>query len=182
MRKLFAVLAACMILALPAAAQQVTKVGICDFTRVLSTAYKESKAYRDYDAAKADYAKEITNTTRDITDLENQKLDADKAGNQDLSLTLEKKIADKQAYLENYRRVKLAILQQQADRLLSGPVLKEIMDVVNYVAEGDGYALVLRSDGDFGAGILYRIMEIDITDKVIKELFNRAGKTYTGGQ
>ncbi len=78
--------------------------------------------------------------------------------------------------------MKLAILQQQADKLLSGPVLKEIMDVVNYVAEGDGYALVLRSDGDFGAGILYRIMEIDITDKVIKELFNRAGKTYTGGQ
>ena len=54
--------------------------------------------------------------------------------------------------------------------------------MVNYVAEGDGYALVLRSDGDYGAGILYRIMEIDITDKVIKELFNRAGKTYTGGQ
>ena len=78
--------------------------GICDFTRVLSTAYKESKAYRDYDAARADYTKEITATTRDITDLENQKLDADKAGNQDLSLTLEKKIADRKAYLENYRR------------------------------------------------------------------------------
>ncbi len=182
MRKLIAVCAALVVMALPGAAQQVTKVGICDFTRVLSTAYKESKAYRDYDAAKNDYVKEVAATTRDITDLENQKLDADKAGNKDLSLSLEKKIADRKAYLENYRRVKSAILQQQADRLLSGPVLKEIMDVVNYIAEGDGYALVLRSDGDFGSGILYRIMEIDITDKVIKELFNRAGKTYTGGQ
>lgn len=182
MRKLIAVCSVLVVMALPGAAQQVTKVGICDFTRVLSTAYKESKAYRDYDAAKNDYVKEVAATTRDITDLENQKLDADKAGNKDLSLSLEKKIADRKAYLENYRRVKSAILQQQADRLLSGPVLKEIMDVVNYIAEGDGYALVLRSDGDFGSGILYRIMEIDITDKVIKELFNRAGKTYTGGQ
>ena len=182
MRKLIPVLAVLAVVSVPLTAQQVTKVGICDFTRVLSTAYKESKAYRDYDAAKNDYAKEVANTTRDITNLENQKLDADKAGNQDLSLSLEKKISDRKAYLENYRRVKLAILQQQADRLLSGPVLKEIMDVVNFVAEGDGYALVLRSDGDFGSGILYRIMEIDITDKVIKELFNRAGKTYTGGQ
>ena len=182
MRKLIPVLAVLAIVSVPLTAQQVTKVGICDFTRVLSTAYKESKAYRDYDAAKNDYAKEVAATTRDITDLESQKLDADKAGNKDLSLSLEKKIADRKAYLENYRRVKLAILQQQADRLLSGPVLKEIMDVVNFVAEGDGYALVLRSDGDFGSGILYRIMEIDITDKVIKELFNRAGKTYSGGQ
>ncbi|HVO39012.1 MAG TPA: OmpH family outer membrane protein [Spirochaetia bacterium] len=182
MRKLVPVIIALICGALPAAAQQVTKVGICDFTRVLSTAYKESKAYRDYDAAKNDYTKEVAATTRDITDMENQKLDADKAGNKDLSLSLEKKIADRKAYLENYRRVKLAILQQQADRLLSGPVLKEIMDVVNYIAEGDGYALVLRSDGDFGSGILYRIMEIDITDKVIKELFTRAGKTYSGGQ
>ena len=182
MRRLFAAVAASLILALPVTAQQITKVGICDFTRVLSTAYKESKAYRDYDAARADYMKEITATTRDITTMENQKLDADKAGNQDLSLSLEKKIEDKKAYLENYRRVKLAILQQQADKLLSGPVLKEIMDVVNYVAEGDGYALVLRSDGDYGSGIIYRIMEIDITDKVIKEIFNRAGKNYTGSQ
>ena len=182
MRKLLTALAAAMMLALPVAAQQVTKVGVCDFMRVLSSAYKESKAYRDYDAARQDYAKEITATTRDITDLENQKLDADKAGNKDLSLALEKKIADRQAYLDNYRRVKLTILQQQADKLLSGPVLKEIMDVVNYVAEGDGYALVVRSDGDYGSGILYRIMEIDITDKVIKELFNRAGKPYVEGQ
>ena len=182
MRTLVPLLAALLVSVFPLAAQQITKVGICDFTRVLSTAYKESKAYRDYDAAKNDFIKEVAATTRDITDLENQKLDADKAGNQDLSLSLEKKIADRKAYLENYRRVKSAILQQQADRLLSGPVLKEIMDVVNYVAEQDGYALVLRSDGDFGSAILYRIMEIDITDKVIKELFNRAGKTYTGGQ
>jgi outer membrane protein len=167
-------------LAFPLFAQQVTKVGICDFTKVLSTVYRESKAYRDWDAARADYNKEVSATLGDITDLENQKLEAEKAGNRDLSLSLEKKIADRKAYLDNYRRVKGAILQQQADKLQSGPVLKEILEVINFIAEGEGYSLVFRSDSDYGAGILYRIIEIDITEKVIKELFSRAGKKYGG--
>jgi outer membrane protein len=184
MRRTAIFAAALFALSIPLCAQQVTKVGICDFTKVLSTVYRESKAYRDWDAARADYNREVSATLNDITDLENQKLDADKAGNRDLSLSLEKKIADRKSYLENYRRVKGAILQQQADKLQSGPVLKEILEVVNFIAEGDGYSLVFRSDGDYGAGILYRIIEIDITEKVIKELFSRAGKKYggTGGQ
>jgi outer membrane protein len=171
-------------LAFPLCAQQVTKVGICDFTKVLSTVYRESKAYRDWDAARSDFNREVSATAKDISDLENQKLETDKTGNRDLSLSLEKKIADRKAYLDSYRRVKGAILQQQADKLQSGPVLKEILEVINFIAEGDGYSLVFRSDSDYGAGILYRIIEIDITDKVIKELFSRAGKKYsgTGGQ
>jgi len=169
---------------LPLCAQQVTKVGICDFTRVLGTAYRESKAVRDWNAANSDYNREIQSTTREITDLESQKLDAEKSGNKDSALGLEKKIADRRAYLDNYRRVKKAILQQQADKLQSGPILKEILDAINFIAEQDGYALILRSDGDNGAAMLYRIIEVDITEKVIQELFKRAGKTYTipGGQ
>ncbi len=168
-------------LAAPLAAQQVTKVGICDFTKVLSTAYRESKTVRDWEAAKADYQKEVSTTSKEITDLESQKLDADKAGNRELSLSLEKKIADRKQYLDNFRRVRGQVLQQQAEKALTGQVVRDILSAINLVAEQEGMSLVFRSDGTYGESIIYRLPEVDVTEKVIKELFSRAGKTYTGG-
>jgi len=176
-------LAAGIALAAPVAAQtqQVTKVGIIDFTKVLLTAYKDTKGYRDYDQARGDYNREISSRTKDITDLQSQKLDADKAGNKSLSLSLEKTISDRQKDLDTYKRVKGAILMQQLGGLMTGPVLQEIYDVVKYVAETGGYALILRIDTDARDLFLYRIPEIDITDNVVQEIMKRQGKT-SGGQ
>jgi len=171
----------CAALAAPLAAQQVTKVGICDFTKVLSTAYRESKTVRDWEAAKVDYQKEVSTTSKEITDLESQKLDADKAANRELSLSLEKKIADRKQYLDNFRRVRGQVLQQQAEKALTGQVVRDILSAINLVSEQEGMSLVFRSDGTYGESIIYKLPEVDITEKVIKELFSRAGKTYTGG-
>jgi outer membrane protein len=166
-------------LCLPAAAQtsEVTKIGLCDFTRVLLTAYKDTKAYRDYDQARSDIAKETARLTNELTDLQNQKLDADKANNTTKSLQLQKTISDKTDYLNTYKTVKNAWLAQQGNSLLTGPVLSEILDVVNQVAEAGGYALIIRSDTDAArAMVLYRIPEIDITDDVVKMILQRQNK------
>jgi len=183
MKTLLCALAACLALSGPLSAQtqQVTKVGVVDFTKVLLTAYKDTRGYRDYDQARADYNKEISTRTRDITDLQSQKLDADKANNKTLSLSLEKTISDRQKDLDTYKRVKGAILMQQLSGLMTGPVLQEIYDVVKFVAEGGGYSLILRTDTDARDLFLYRIPEVDITDDVIQEIMKRQGKT-TGGQ
>jgi len=179
MKRILLALGVCVSVALPlqAQTQQVTKVGICDFTKVLSTAYKDTKALRDFDQAKSDIYKEIA-ASKEIADFQNQKLDADKANNKAQSLALEKAIADKQNDLDSYRRVKNAWLAQQSNALLTGPVLKEIYDQMTLVAESGGYALVLRSDGAYRDIILYRIQEIDITDDVIAAIFAKQGKTY----
>jgi Skp family chaperone for outer membrane proteins len=183
MKRIVPALALCMALASPLAAQtqQVTKVGIIDFTKVLLTAYKDTKGYRDYDQARGDYNKEVSARTKDITDLQSQKLDADKAGNKTLSLTLEKTISDRQKDLDTYKRVKGSILSQQLGGLMTGPVLQEIYNVVKYISETGGYALVLRIDTDSRDLFLYRIPEIDITDDVVQEIMKRQGKT-SGGQ
>ncbi len=182
-KRLAVLLAALSLSALPLAAQtqQVTKVGIIDFQKVLLTAYKDTKAYRDYDAAQSDYAKEIAARTKEITDLQSQKLDADKANNTTLSLTLEKSIGDKQKDLTTFRTIKGSILQQQYSTLQTGPVLAEILDVVQFISEQDGFALVMRSDADAMKGvILFKIPEIDITDDVIAEIQSRQGKGSSG--
>ena len=148
---------------------------------ILRTAYREFKTVRDWEAAKSDYQKEVSAATKEIADLESQKLDADKAGNRDLSLSLDKKIADRKQYLDNYRRVRGQILQQQAEKALTAQVVRDILSAINLVAEQEGMSLVFRSDGSYGESMIYRLPEIDITEKVIKELFSKAGKTYTGG-
>lgn len=183
MKRILLAMAACAALAVPLAAQtqQVTKVGIIDFTKVLLTAYKDTKGYRDYDLARGDYNREISARTKDITDLQSQKLDADKAANKSLSLSLEKTISDRQKDLDTYRRVKGAILAQQLGGLMTGPALQEIYEVVKYVAETGGYALVLRMDTEARDLFLYRIPEIDITDDVVQEIMKRQKKN-TGGQ
>jgi Skp family chaperone for outer membrane proteins len=182
-KRILLAMAACAALAVPLAAQtqQVTKVGIIDFTKVLLTAYRDTKGYRDYDQARGDYNREISARTKDITDLQSQKLDADKAGNKSLSLSLEKTISDRQKDLDTYRRVKGAILTQQLSGLMTGPALQEIYEVVKYVAETGGYALVLRIDTEARDLFLYRIPEIDITDDVVQEIMKRQKKN-TGGQ
>ncbi len=179
MKRLILTLAACVAMTLPAGAQtqEVTKIGLCDFTKVLLTAYKDTKAYRDYDQASQDIRKEIARLTNELTDLQNQKLDADKAGDTTKSLTLQKTINDKTEYLNTYRTVKSAWLAQQGNSLLTGPVLAEILDVVNQVAEAGGYSLIIRSDTDAArAMVLYRIPDIDITDDVVKMILQRQGK------
>jgi Skp family chaperone for outer membrane proteins len=183
MKRLLLALVLTSAFALPLAAQtqQVTKVGVIDFTKVLLTAYKDTKGYRDYDQSWTDYTKEVSARTKEINDLQSQKLDADKAGNKTLSLTLEKSISDKQTYLDTLKRVKGTVLQQQLAGLLTGPVLQEIYDVVRFVAENGGYSLILRIDTQYRDIFLYRIPEIDITDDVVAEIVKRQGKV-SGGQ
>lgn len=180
-RAVFVVIVA--VLGIPLWAQSVTMVAICNWTQVLTTAYKETQAVRDLADFRAAYLKDIQELTQEISDLENQKLDADKAGNKDLSLKLEQSIEDKKAYLDDYQRIKADAYKRQADKILAAtsPLVKQILEAVHFVSERDGYALVLRSDGPYADIILDNIPEIDITQKVIKRIYELAGKTYTEG-
>jgi Skp family chaperone for outer membrane proteins len=183
MKRFVATLVVLAAFSLPAVAQtqQVTKIGVIDFTKVLLTAYKDTRGYRDYDQAWTDYTREVASRSKEINDLQSQKLDADKAGNKTLSMNIEKSISDKQTYLDTLKRVKGTVLQQQLAGLLTGSVLQEIYDVVRFVAENGGYALILRVDTQYRDIFLYRIPEIDITDDVVAEIMKRQGKA-TGGQ
>lgn len=169
------------LVALGLQAQQVTKVGICDFSRVLNTSYRESRTVREFFEAQQTIKKEQAAIEQEIASLENQRLEADKAANTDLVLSLDKNLADKRRYLEDYKRIKGDWVRQQQQTILSSSnFLREILEVVKVVAESEGIALVVRSDGTGADLILFNIPEIDITEKVIKEIFRRAGKSYTG--
>lgn len=160
-------------------AQQVTAVAVCDWNKVLTTSYKESKAVRELDDFRVAFQKELAGLGSELTTLENQKLDADKAGNKELSLQLEKSIEDKKNYIADFRRIRNETYKSKAAKLFTGSIVSEIQDAIRFVAERDGYALVIRSDGSMAENILLNIPEIDITDAVIQRIY-QVGKN-TGG-
>jgi outer membrane protein len=173
MKRIGLVLCALALAAAGAAAQtqDVTKVALCDFFKALQTSFKDTKAFRDYDQAQGDVAKEITRLTNEITDLQNQKLDADKSKDAAKSLSLQKTIDDKTTYLSTYRTVKTQWLTQQRNNLMTGPALAEVYDAVKSVAQAEGYSIVLRSDTDaMRSMLIYYLPEIDITAEVIQKI------------
>ncbi len=170
-----------LLLGLSLEAQQVTAIAICDWSQVLTASYKESKAVRELDDFRSTFQKELVALGNEISDLENQKLEADKAENKELSLQLEKTIASKRTYRDDFRRIRTETYNSRAAKVFTGPIVSEIQDAIRFVAERDGFALVIRSDGSGAGLIVHNIPEIDITERVIKRIYEVAGKTYTGG-
>jgi Skp family chaperone for outer membrane proteins len=68
-RAVFAILFAAAALGL--GAQQVTKVGICDFSRVLNTSYREAKTIREFLDAQATIRKEQAAIEKEIAEDQN---------------------------------------------------------------------------------------------------------------
>jgi len=153
-----------------------TKVGLCDVQRIRDVYFKESKAARDLEDFRNQYAKESAQMTAEITDLENQRLDAERSGNRDLALKLDKQVTSKKSYLEQYKQLKNQKYKLLNDEAQKSTFVKELADAIQKVAEMEGFALILRMN-NFDAVIFY-IPEIDITDKVIKAL--REAQAQTG--
>jgi hypothetical protein len=101
----------------------------------------------------------------EIQDLEERKLDAENRGNSRDALELDSVIQDKKRYYQEYVRVRGNQIQQAAANLGSSNALaSEILREIQYVAESNGFSLVLkRSDPN----LLWWSYEVDITELVL---------------
>jgi outer membrane protein len=168
-RGLFLAVAAFLLpLGLSAQGLTKTKVGLCDVQRIREVYFKDSKAARDLEDFRNQYTKETAQINAEITDLDNQRMDADRAGNRDQALKLEKQVTAKKAYLDQYKQVKNQKYKQLYEDAQSSTFVKEMADAIRRVAEAEGFALILRLN-NFDAVVFYT-QEIDLTDKVIKSL------------
>lgn len=144
-----------------------TKVGLCDVQKIQDTYYKESKAARVLEEFKSQYAREMADMSAKITELENQRLDAERAGNREQALRLEKQAADQKSFQEQYKQVKNAKYKLLYEEAQKSAFTDELIAAIEKVAEAEGYALILDKQK---TNALYWIPEIDATDKVIKAL------------
>ncbi len=159
-----------LICALPLIAEEITKIAVLDYTRVLSAFYADSAEARKIDELKTAFAENVRKLQEEIQSLEERKLDAENRGDSRNALDLDSRIQDKKQFYQEYVRVRGNQIQQSAANLGSSSELaREILKEIQYIAESNGFSVVLkRSDPN----LLWWSYEVDITDLVLQRLMN----------
>lgn len=152
-------------------ADQITKIAVVDYNRILSNYYGESQEVREIAQFEDEIRQQIIILDSEVKELENQLLEARQDGDQREILDLEAAIEDKKNFLVDYIRVKRAQLEEMKRRLESElSVVDEILVAIQYVAESNGFSMVLRKDDPT---VLWYSFDIDITDDVLNHLARR---------
>ena len=168
-RLLLAVFALC--LAAGAYSEQITRIGIIDIVKVYQAFFTQSVRVRQYKERVDTYNEEIARLRAEIVEIESQKLVAHEQENTELEGELEITIRQKNEYLDTYTRVNKEQLRLLRDDLAqTDEFFQDVYEEIEYVAEQGGYSLILsRSLSE----IFFHTPEIDITEKVIQELYLR---------
>lgn len=156
--------------------EQLTRIGIIDIEKVYSVYFRESKTVMNLQEKQNSILREIQRIDDQILTLENKKLEAEMRGDQETALKLDREIFDRKQYLEDYKRIKMQQLKKLSETLYqSDEFLDELLEAINYIAESEGFSIILNNSKQFKQFFFYYTKEVDITDKVIQELMDRAG-------
>jgi outer membrane protein len=154
-------------------AQQLTRFAVVDLSRVYTAFFRDSRAVREFEERSGRVQSEIDRMTREIQDLKSRQADASLQGNQSEATRLDNEIYRKSEFLKEYYRLKTAELEDQKKKLSqSGSFREQVYDEVRYIAESEGYSMVLNLQDS--SGILWFSPTVDITDKLIQNLLDKA--------
>ena len=157
--------------------EQLTRIGIIDIEKVYSVYFRESKTVMNLQEKQNSILREIQRIDDQILTLENKKLEAEMRGDQETALKLDREIFDRKQYLEDYKRIKMQQLKKLSENLYqSDEFLDELLEAINFVAESEGFSIILNNSKQFKQFFFYYTKEVDITDKVIQELMSRTGR------
>jgi outer membrane protein len=152
--------------------QQLTRFALVDMPKVYMAFSRESKPVRDFEEKSAKVQAEIDKLTREIQDLKSRYADAVTSNNETEALRLENLIYRRSEFLKDYFQTKTAELDDQRNKLMqSGSLLEQIYDEIRYIAESEGYTMVLNMKNN--PSIIWFSPTVDITDKLIQNLQTR---------
>ena len=162
-------------LALAAEAQQLTRFAVVDLPKVYMAFFRESRAVRDFEERSARVQSEIDRMTAEIQNLKVNQVNAQAQGNMDQVLRLDTEINRRSDFLKDYYKTRTAELETLKSRLTqSGAFLEQVYDEIRFIAESEGYSMVLNMKDN--TGILWYSPTVDITDKLIQSLMSKSGR------
>jgi outer membrane protein len=154
-------------------AQQLTRFAVVDLPKIYSAFFRDSRAVREFEERSARVQTEINKMTKEVQDLRVKHADAVLAGDQAQALRLESDINKKSDFLREYYTVKTAELEEQKKKLSqSESFLEQVYSEIRYIAESEGYSMVLNLKEN--TGVLWYSPTVDITDKVIQNLLDKS--------
>jgi len=150
-------------------AQQLTRFAVVDMPKVYTAFFQDSRAVRQFEERSARVQSDIDKISKEILDLKSRQLDAEQRGDQSEALRLENQVYRRSEYLRDYYSTKTAELEDQKRRLMqSGSFLEQVYDEIRYIAESEGYSMVINLKEN--NGIIWYSSTVDITDKLISNL------------
>ena len=153
--------------------QQLTRFAVVDLPRIYVSFFRESAAVRDFEARSARVQSDIDRMTADIQTMRTQMIEAEFQGNRQRVLQLEVQINQRTDYLREYHQLRTAELERIRSGLTqSGAFLEQVYDEIRFIAESEGYSMVLNLKDN--TGILWFSPTVDITDRVIQNLQERS--------
>jgi len=154
-------------------AQQLTRFAVVDLPKVYTAFFRDSRAVRQFEERSQKVQSEIDKMTKEIQDLNSRKLDASLSGDQNEVLRLDNLIYRRSEFLKDYYKTKTAELDDQKKKLMqSGSFLDQVYDEIRYIAESEGYTMVLNMKET--PGIIWYSTTVDITDKLIQNLVSKS--------
>ena len=162
-------------LSLTAEAQMLTRFAVVDLPKVYVAFFSESRAVRNFEDQSARVQAEIDRMTAEIQNLRVNMVNAQAQGNQEQALRIEAEINRRSDFLREYHRTRTAELETQKNRLTqSGAFLDQVYDEIRFLAESEGYSMVLNLREN--TGIIWYSHTVDITDRLIRNLLEKAGR------
>ena len=156
-------------------AQQLTRFAVIDMPKVYTAFFRDSRAVRELEERSARVQTEIDRMNNEIQKLRSAYVEAQAQGDNERALRLENEMYRRSEFLKEYFQTKTAELEDQKSRLArSNTFLQQVMDEIKYIAESEGYTLVLNLKEN--TGIIWFSQTVDITEKVIQNLMSKAGR------
>ncbi len=150
-------------------AQQITKFGVVDTSRVYNAYFRNSAPIRNYEKKKADFQNEIDRYTDELRGLQMKKLDYEKAGNDAMAQRTQSEITKKTDFLTEYTNAKNVELESMLKSLQSSDSFyKTLYSTLARIAESGGYSMILSLQQ--ANAILWYSSSVDITEQVIADL------------
>jgi len=151
--------------------QQITRFAIVDLSKVYTAFFRESTAVKQFEERSAKVQSDIDKISKEIQDLRSRYADAVLNNNESEALRLENLIYRRSEFLKEYYQTKTAELDDQRNKLMqSGSFMEQIYDEIRYIAESEGYTMVLKKTDP---NIVWYSPSIDVTEKLIKNLQTR---------
>jgi outer membrane protein len=151
------------------AQQQITRFAIVDMPKVYTAFFRDSRAVRQFEEKSAKVQSDIDRMTKEIQELRSRHADAILRDDQSEVLRLENLIYGRSEYLREFYQTRTTELENDKKRLMqSGSFLDQVYDEIRYIAESEGYSMVI--DLKQFSAILWYSNTVDITDKLITNL------------
>ena len=151
------------------ASQQITKFAVVDTAKVYQAYFRNSAAVRSYETKREEFKAELDRLVAELQDLNEQRLDAARSGDEVRVLNLEAEITRKTNYVTDYTNAKNSELDSLKKSLEDNDSFyKKLYDTLARIAEKGGYSMILNLQES--TSILWFSPSVDITDDVISAL------------